>query len=89
MSSGPNSFNQSQVKASMHEQYLADMNEQVMDKCTQNCFLSMKENKLLPTEERCVRNCSIKSYKFNEWFQSETEYHLRNFMRTTKWDEGQ
>ena len=49
-----------------------------MGKCTKNCFISLKENELLPTEERCLRNCFLKSLEFAEYFENEMRYTLRN-----------
>ena len=51
---------------------------QMMQKCTKACFLSMKENKLLPTEDRCLTNCFIKSGNFNTYFEKELSYVMRN-----------
>ena len=49
-----------------------------MAKCTKSCFMSMKENSLLPTEERCLRNCFVKSADFQNYFDSELKYTIRN-----------
>ena len=49
-----------------------------MAKCTKNCFLSLKTNNLLPTEERCLRDCFVKSTDFQEFFENESRYFLRN-----------
>ncbi len=49
-----------------------------MKKCTKACLLSMKENTLLPTEERCLTNCFIKSGNFNTYFEKEIAYVMRN-----------
>ena len=49
-----------------------------MAKCTKSCFMSMKEGELLPTEERCLRNCFIKSNDFNDYFSKEYNFVLRN-----------
>jgi hypothetical protein len=54
------------------------MAAQIMAKCTTSCFMSMQESSLLPTEERCLRNCFIKSNDFNVYFDKELKYVLRN-----------
>ena len=51
---------------------------QVMQKCTRACFMSMQEANLLPTEERCLTNCFIKSGQFSEYFGKELAYVMRN-----------
>ena len=45
-----------------------------MAKCTKNCFLSLKTNNLLPTEERCLRNCFVKSTDFQEFFEKSVNH---------------
>ena len=40
--------------------------------------MSMKEQKLLPTEERCLRNCFVKSNDFNSYFENELSYAMRH-----------
>lgn len=61
--------------AQSHDMNLA---AQTLAKCTQSCFLSMKEDDLLPTEERCLRNCFIKSEEFNKFYEREFRYASRN-----------
>lgn len=53
----------------------------ILVKCTRSCFLSMQEKDLLPTEERCLRNCYAKSFDFHEFMEKELKYTLRN----TQW----
>jgi len=48
-----------------------------MNKCTTACFMSLKESHLLPTEERCLRNCFVKSGGFNKYFTPEFTYAIR------------
>lgn len=48
----------------LKEQFTHDQAAVTMAKCTKNCFLSLKTNNLLPTEERCLRNCFVKSLEF-------------------------
>ena len=55
-----------------------DIASATMLKCTQNCFMSLKENTLLPTEDRCLRNCFIKSHNFNLYMTKELNYLQRN-----------
>ena len=49
-----------------------------MLKCTQACFLSLGESKLLPTEDRCLNNCFVKTQQFFNYFDKEISYQLRN-----------
>ncbi len=63
---------------SVEEQSRNDIAAATMAKCTKACFLSLRENKLLPTEEKCMRNCFVKSGEFNLYFQRELSYFLRN-----------
>lgn len=50
----------------------------VMDKCTTSCFMSMKENTLLATEERCLRNCFQKTFDFKNYYNRQAQYAFRN-----------
>ena len=49
-----------------------------MAKCTKACFMSMQENELLPTEERCLQNCFIKLGNFGSYYDKELSYAMRN-----------
>ena len=62
----------------MQDQHELNLSAQTMAKCTKSCFMSMKEGELLPTEERCLRNCFIKSNDFNDYFEKEYNFVLRN-----------
>ena len=55
-----------------------------MAKCTKSCFQSMQENKMLPTEERCMRNCFVKSEQFHSYFSAEMKYYMRNLKATVE-----
>ena len=66
------------IHADLKSAFENEMASLIMSKCTQSCFMSMKENQLLPTEERCLRNCFIKSNDFNTYFDKELKYVLRN-----------
>ena len=78
MVSSQTQFNMAIVFEDTQEQFRNDFAAQVMAKCTKACFLSLKESKLLPTEERCLRNCFVKSGDFNTHFTHELNYALRN-----------
>lgn len=60
------------------EQFAHDQAADTLSKCTKSCFLSLKSGSLLPTEERCLRNCFVKSFDFQEFFENETRYFIRN-----------
>ena len=49
-----------------------------VQKWLNHCIISYKETGLLPTEERCLRNCYIKSYDFFKFADDELKYFLRN-----------
>ena len=59
-------------------QFEAELAASTLAKCTKSCFMSMQEQKLLPTEERCLRNCFVKTNDFNSYFEDELKYALRN-----------
>ena len=46
-------------------------------KCTNNCLMSLKESRLLPTEETCLMNCYVKSYDFNANYSEKLAYATR------------
>ena len=71
-------FNRVQLASDMQGQHDLNMAAATLAKCTKSCFMSMKEGELLPTEERCLRNCFVKSYDFNDYFAKELNYGLRN-----------
>jgi hypothetical protein len=58
-----------------------------MSKCTENCFVSLKEKEMLPTEEKCMYNCIIKSLDFQEFADNKLAYALRNMdsIRSTRY----
>ena len=70
--------NLSVLAVDLKEQFDNELTADTMAKCTKSCFMSMQESKLLPTEERCLRNCFIKSSSFNDHFENELKYTLRN-----------
>ena len=72
------SYSLNQIGRDMKEQHLLESSSWVMNKCTENCFISLKENQLLPTEERCVYNCIVKSIDFNDYFDKKLQYAVRN-----------
>lgn len=71
-------FNLQILAQDLKAQQNHDQAEATLTKCTKSCFLSLKTGQLLPTEERCLRNCFVKSLDFQEFFENETRYFLRN-----------
>ncbi|TNV71287.1 hypothetical protein FGO68_gene648 [Halteria grandinella] len=71
-------FNLQVIAQDMKDQFTHDTAASTLSKCTKDCFLSLKTAQLLPTEERCLRNCFVKSLEFSEFFENETRYFLRN-----------
>lgn len=65
------------LRENMASQNEDEFSFDVMQKCTSSCFLSMQENTLLPTEQRCLRNCFVKNHQFNDYMQMEGAYQLR------------
>jgi hypothetical protein len=72
-------YNLASLRDNMAIQNADENNFAVMAKCTSSCFISMKENTLLPTEQKCLRNCFIKSHQFSDYMQMEGAYQLRQF----------
>ncbi len=66
------------IAADLKQQFESDLATDTLAKCTKSCFMSMKEQKLLPTEERCLRNCFVKTNAFNSYFESELNYAMRH-----------
>ena len=71
-------FSRAALAADLNEQQTLNMAAATLAKCSKSCFMSMKESDLLPTEERCLRNCFVKSHDFNDYFTKELAYGLRN-----------
>ncbi len=71
-------FNMQVLAQDQKEQFIHESAASTMAKCTKACFMSLKTRSLLPTEERCLRNCFVKSLDFQEFFENETRYFLRN-----------
>lgn len=46
-------------------------------KCTNSCLMSMKETRLLPTEESCLINCYSKAWDFNANYSEKLAYATR------------
>ena len=70
--------NLSVVAADLADKFDNDMFAHTLAKCTRDCFMSMQEDKMLPTEERCMRNCVMKQDAFRRYFEDELKYTLRN-----------
>lgn len=66
------------IAKDLKAQFDAELAASTLAKCTKSCFMSMQEQKLLPTEERCLRNCFVKTNDFNSYFEDELKYALRN-----------
>ena len=47
-------------------------------KCTNSCLMSMKESKLLQTEEACMINCYSKAFDFNQNYSDRLAYTHRH-----------
>ena len=71
-------FNLQVIANDLREQFNHESAASTVSKCTKSCFLSLSTNNILPTEERCLRNCFVKSLDFQEYFENETRYFLRN-----------
>ncbi|CDW82887.1 UNKNOWN [Stylonychia lemnae] len=71
-------YNLSVIASDLKKTFTHDLAASTLLKCTQSCFLSLKEDTLLPTEERCLRNCFVKSANFNDYMENEMRYTLRN-----------
>ena len=71
-------FSLETIAQELEHQFMRDTAANTLAKCTRSCFLSMKENELLPTEERCLRNCFVKSLDFHEYMEQQMRYTLRN-----------
>eukprot|EP00347_Sterkiella_histriomuscorum_P024097 403332321 len=70
-------YNLSVIASDLKKAFTHDMTASTLQKCTSQCFQSLKENNLLPTEERCARNCFLKSAAFQEYFENQMRYTLR------------
>lgn len=68
------SFNIGAIRNNLATQQAEEFSFDVMSKCTSSCFLSMKESELLPSEQRCLRNCFVKHHQFNDFLANETGY---------------
>ena len=54
-------FNLSVLGSELKNQHQHQLAADVMSKCHKNCIMSVDEDRLLPTEEACFRNCFVKS----------------------------
>ena len=79
------SQNLAAVALEVKDQFEGQEYQSTMLKCTKACFLSLKENTLLPAEERCLTNCFIKSHDFNQYFDKEISYVMRNMKTLKEW----
>ena len=48
-----------------------------IQKCSQHCIADFKDDSLLPSEERCLRNCYIKALELEEYLDTEMRYTIR------------
>ncbi len=74
-------FNLAVLQQEMNKLHSHSLAQATMAKCHKDCILSLDESKLLAHEEACFRNCFVKSPQFNEHFQKEIQYTIRQFDR--------
>jgi len=67
------------LSAELKNQFQHQMAAQTMQKCHASCLISVDEDSLLAHEEACFRNCFVKSAQFNQHFENELKYTLRQF----------
>ena len=80
-------FNLTVLATELKNQYAHQQAAATMQKCHANCLVSLDEDKMLVHEEACFRNCFVKSAQFNQHFEREIKYTLRQFDRPTRWNE--
>lgn len=73
------SYNLATLREAIASQNAEEDSFDIMAKCTASCLISLKENALLPTEEKCFRNCFMKSQQFNDYMQLEAGVQIRAF----------
>ena len=74
-----NSFNLAVLQAELKEQFKHKLAATTMNKCHAACLMSVDEAQLLAREEACFRNCFVKSAQFNQHFENELRYTIRQF----------
>ena len=72
-----NQFNIPMLGSQLSERFGQDVAYATVQKCLNHCVSSYSEGSLLPTEERCLRNCFVKSYDFFKYADDELKFFLR------------
>lgn len=49
-----------------------------MNTCLTKCVISYKEETLLPSEHRCLRNCYVKAFDFERMIDETLKFYVRN-----------
>ena len=62
----------------LSESFGEDIAFSTVQKWLNHCVMSYNESGLLPTEERCLRNCFVKSYDYFKYVDDELKYFVRN-----------
>ena len=70
-------YNIPMLSNQLSEKFGQDIAYTTVQKCLNHCVLSYNEGSLLPNEERCLRNCFIKSYDFFKYSDDELKFFLR------------
>ena len=70
-------FNLTVLSSELNKKFQHKLAAATMEKCHANCLMSLSEDRLLATEETCMRNCFVKSAQFNKHFENEMKYTLR------------
>lgn len=67
-------YNLAALRETLVAQHEDEQSFNIMQKCTKSCLLSLKENQLLPTEQKCFRNCFFKHHQFADYLKMESDY---------------
>ena len=77
-------FNMANLMKQVDDKRQLELDAATMAKCTTQCFMSMQESTLLPTERRCLRNCFVKSADFNKLFAHEASFQMRGLQKNVR-----
>ena len=61
----------------LSEKFGQEVAYSTVKKCLNHCVVSYTEGALLPNEERCLRNCFVKSYDYFKYADDELKFFLR------------
>ena len=75
-------YNLNVLSHEMKEQLKHRLAATTMNKCHASCLMSLDDSQLLAREETCFRNCFIKSAQFNQHFENEIAYSIRQINKT-------